>query len=273
MNTLFRNSRRKLTQGLLFWRESGEGTPVIFLHGAWQDSSQWVSVMELLGSNIHCFAPDLLGFGESENPNLHHSIDLQVECLSEFIQALRLEEVYLVGNSLGGWIASSYAVKYPEQVAGLILLSPEGVKVEKQEEYWRKMKRLVNYPLFLVKVLRLLRPIWQIFGWQEKINQDLQLRQHILQYPTSCHLLFQRKQPEIEAELLQDKLQSLSIPCLILQGGKDTNLALARSKAYAQLLPKSELKMIAHAADDLTNSSAGLVAEDIRDFIKVHQRC
>jgi pimeloyl-ACP methyl ester carboxylesterase len=272
MNTIFRNSRRKLSQGLLFWRESGAGTPVVFLHGAWYDSSQWISVIELLGEDIHCFAPDLLGFGESESPNVHHSIDLQIECLAEFLQALRLEKVYLVGHSLGAWIASSYAVKYPEQISGLILLSPEGVKVEGQEEYWQKINRLINYPPVLVNILRFLRPIWKIFGWQEKIAQDLQFREKILQYPTSCQILFKRQKPEIEAELLENRLRSLDIPCLILQGGKDTDMALDKSKIYAKSLPKAELKMIAHAADDLTESSAGLLAEEIRDFMKENSR-
>ncbi|HLO85832.1 MAG TPA: alpha/beta hydrolase [Nostocaceae cyanobacterium] len=272
MNTLFRNSRRKLAQGLLFWRESGQGTPVVFLHGAWHDSSQWVSVIESLGDNVHCFAPDLLGFGESENPNIHHSIDLQVECLAEFLQALRLEQVYLVGHSLGGWIASSYALKYPEKVSGLILLAPEGVKIEGQEEYWRKMKRLINCPEILLKIVRLLRPIWKILGRQEKIDQDFQFREVIIQYPISCHLLFQRQKPEIEAELLESRLHSLDVPCLILQGSKDTDNTLTKSKTYAKLLPKVELKMIAHAANDLPESSAGLVADDIRDFIKENSR-
>ncbi|MER3588832.1 MAG: alpha/beta hydrolase, partial [Mastigocladus sp. ERB_26_1] len=48
MNNLFRNSRRKLSQGLLFWREIGNGIPVVFLHGAWNDSSEWVAIMESL---------------------------------------------------------------------------------------------------------------------------------------------------------------------------------------------------------------------------------
>jgi len=134
MDTLFRNSRRKLSQGLLFWREAGEGTPVVLLHGAWDDSSQWLSVMETLSQSFHCFAPDLLGFGESDRPQIHHSIDLQVECIAEFLQALRLEKVYLVGHSLGGWIAASYALQYAEQVEGLVLLAPEGVEVEGQKK-------------------------------------------------------------------------------------------------------------------------------------------
>ena len=106
MGNLFRNSRRKISQGLLFWREIGVGAPIIFLHGAWDDSSQWLSVMDLLGQNFHCFAPDLLGFGESEYPHVHYSVDLQVECLRELLQALNLERVTFVGHYLGGWVAA-----------------------------------------------------------------------------------------------------------------------------------------------------------------------
>ena len=48
---------------------------------------------------------------------------------SGFLQAVKLEKVYLVGHSLGGWIAASYALKYPEKIDGLVLLAPEGVKI------------------------------------------------------------------------------------------------------------------------------------------------
>ncbi|PHJ58957.1 alpha/beta hydrolase [Nostoc linckia z18] len=267
MDTLFRNSRRKLSQGLLFWREAGAEIPVIFLHGAWNDSSEWLSVMESLAENFHCFAPDLLGFGESENPNIHHSIDLQVECLAEFLQAVKLEKVYLVGHSLGGWVAASYALKYPENVNGMVLLAPEGVEIAGQEEYCRKMRRLLNYSPFVVKLLRSLVTFTKILGWHEKITQDLQLRQDLLRYPIACQLLFKRRQAEIEAELLQKRLYSIEVPVLILQGGQDTPDALAKSQIYTQLTPKVELKMIAHAGNDLPQSCAGDIAMDIREFI------
>jgi pimeloyl-ACP methyl ester carboxylesterase len=271
MDTLFHNSRRKLSQGLLFWREAGKGTPVILLHGAWNDSSQWVSVIDSLSCNFHCFAPDLLGFGESENPNIHYSIDLQVECLAELLQALKLEKVYLVGHSLGGWIAASYALKYPEQVNGLVLLSPEGVKIAGQEKYWHKMQRLAKFSPFVFKLLKLLRPLTKILGLDAKIQQYLQLHKLMLQYPTACQLLFQRQQPELEAELLENRLHLIEIPTLILQGGKDTPDAIAKSQTYAQLISKVELKMISHAEKDILESCVGVVTEDIQEYIK--ERC
>ncbi|MBO3461167.1 alpha/beta hydrolase [Aetokthonos hydrillicola Thurmond2011] len=271
MEAVLRNSRRKLSQGLLFWREVGKGTPVIFLHGAWSDSSQWVSVMEFLSHDIHCFAPDLFGFGESDYPNIHYSIDLQVECLAEFLQALKLEKVYLVGHSLGAWIATSYALKYPEKVYGLVLLAPEGVPIEGQKKRWQTMRLLVNLPTVLFQFLRRLRPLTKVFGCDRQIEQNWQFRQLILQHPTGCQLLFQRQQPEIEAELLDKQLYLIIFPVLIVQGGKDAPEALALSQAYAKKIPTASLKMIPHAGSDLSESCAELVADDIRDFIKVQQ--
>ncbi|BBD59269.1 alpha/beta hydrolase fold protein [Nostoc sp. HK-01] len=267
MDTLLRNSRRKLSQGLLFWSEAGQGIPVVLLHGAWNDSSQWSSVMEKLAKNFHCFAPDLLGFGESDKPNIHHSIDLQVDSIAELLQALRLERVYLVGHSLGGWIAASYALKYPEQVEGLVLLAPEGVEVEKQEKRWQQRRKLLEFSPLLVKFLKFIRPIIKIFGWHEKIEQDLQQRQHLLKYPAACQLLFQRQTAEIKAELLQDKLHLIEVPVLILQGGQDTSDAVFQSQTYKQLIPQVDFKLVAHAGNDLPESCTGIVAEEIRDFI------
>jgi pimeloyl-ACP methyl ester carboxylesterase len=269
MNNLFRNSRRKLSQGLLFWREVGEGTPIIFLHGAWNDSCEWLSVMESL-SNYHCLSPDLFGFGESDDPNVHYSIDLLLESLAEFIHALKLEKVYLVGHSLGGWIAASYALKYSHQVSGLVLLAPEGVEIEGQEKRLQKMRQLVKRSPVIFKLLRLLRPITKIFGWDQEIEQDWQLYQVLVKYPTACKILFQRQQPEINAEFLHERLYTLEMPVLILQGGEDRPRCLAMSKVYSQI-PSSKLKIIARGKSNLPESCAGIVAGDIRDFIKSHE--
>lgn len=265
---LFRNSRRKLSQGLLFWREVGNGTALVFLHGAWCDSSEWVSTMEMLSRDFHCFAPDLLGFGESEYPDIHHAIDLQVDCLFEFLQALKLDKVYLAGHSLGGWVAASCALKYPEKVQGLVLLSPEGVEIDGLQKRWQKMQRLIKGSSFIFKLLQIFHPIAKRFGWEAKIEKDLQQRRILLENPTATQLLYQRQFPEIEAELLQDKLDLIQVPVIVLQGGKDTHDALTRSKIYARLTPQADLKLIAHVADNLPQKCNSIVAEEIRDFIK-----
>ncbi|NJL60815.1 MAG: alpha/beta hydrolase [Methylacidiphilales bacterium] len=268
METLFRNSRIKLSQGLLFWREVGEGIPVIFLHGSWNEGSQWVPVMELFSREFHCFTPDLLGFGESDIPDIHYSIDLQVECLAEFLQALKLENVYLVGHSLGGWVAASYALKYPENVRGLVLLAPEGVGNEVAEKHLKQMQTILQRSEFMFALLRLLRPLAKLFGWKINVDEEWKLRRKIEEYPTACELLFQRQNQEIHAEYLETRLHFMQAPVLILQGGKDSQEALKASQVYAQLIPGASLKTIAHGENDLPQQCRAIVAEEIRDFIK-----
>ena len=121
-----RNSRVKLSVGQIFWREVGQGPSLVFLHGSWEDGTQWLRTIEHLSPYYQCFAPDLLGFGGSERRKIHYSIDLEVECLAQYLDTLKLRQVYLIGHSVGGWVAASYAIKYPDRVQGLVLLAPEG---------------------------------------------------------------------------------------------------------------------------------------------------
>ena len=85
MEPLTRNVRLRLTQGVVFWREVGRGIPIIFLHGNWQDSTQWDGLLQRLGDRHHGLALDLLGFGESDRPRLHYSIDLEVQVVMEWL--------------------------------------------------------------------------------------------------------------------------------------------------------------------------------------------
>ncbi|CDN15596.1 Alpha/beta hydrolase fold [Richelia intracellularis] len=74
--------------------------------------------------------------------------------------------------------------------------------------------------------------------------------------------------PEIEAELLQDKLNGIKVPTLVLQAGKDDDNTLHRSRIYADLIPTARYKMIAHGDERFLESCAAVVAGDIQDFIQ-----
>ena len=127
-----RTSRIKLSAGKIFWREAGDDRlpVVIFLHGSWYDSTQWENSLGILSKNFHCLAIDLLGFGNSTAIRTPNSIEMEVDCLHEFLTTLKLRRVYLVGHSLGAWIAVSYALKYPDSVTGIVAISPEGFSLK-----------------------------------------------------------------------------------------------------------------------------------------------
>jgi pimeloyl-ACP methyl ester carboxylesterase len=260
-----RNSRIKLAQGQLFWREVGQGTAVVFLHGTWSDGSQWLSVMERLSRRYQCFAPDLLGFGDSEQPKIHYSIALEVECLAEYLEALKLRRIYLVGHSIGAWVAASYALKHQEQVQGLVLLAPEGVQMERGDR-WGLARWLVGQPPLLPWFLKAFYPLSKLLGFSQKIKQTLQYRQELRRSLPACQLLFKRRRAEIRAELLQDQLTSLQIPVLILQGEDVATEPL--SKAYAQLLPTVELRFLSGATEELPQTATDDVVRCIEEFFR-----
>jgi pimeloyl-ACP methyl ester carboxylesterase len=256
-----RNARIRLPQGQIFWREVGQGHTIVFLHGSWNNSSQWLPLLERLSAECHCLAPDLLGFGESEQPNVHYSIGLEVACLAEHLDALKLRRVYLVGHSLGGWIAVSYALKYLDHVEGIVLLAPEGIQVEGLGGRWRQARLLtlsvVGWGLRSLDALR----IFKLRG----VERLLQRRQQLRAFPVACQLLFQRRQAEIRSEQLQQQLQWLKLPVLILQGDHDPDDVKRLNQGYVELAPHAELQRL--PSSNLLETQPEAVTQAIRAFV------
>ncbi|UNU25155.1 alpha/beta fold hydrolase [Microcoleus vaginatus] len=268
MYSPLRNSRVKLSVGQIFWHEVGQGPKLVFLHGSWQDSSQWLRTIEHLSPYYQCFAPDLLGFGDSERPKIHYSIDLEVECLAQYLDTLKLREVYLIAHSLGGWVATSYAIKYPDRVQGLVLLAPEGVKVGNRRGRWQTASWLMGQPPLAFWWLRSIYPIAKLLGSQNKIDGLLNFRQELMQSPVAVQLLFRRRQAEITAELVDENLPLLKAPVLLLHGSEDTTAASSLCQSYAALAPNAELQLVSPGGSNLPQEVPDVVAKYIREFAK-----
>lgn len=104
--------------------EAGEGTvPVVLLHGAMANSLNWYEVMPQLARRFRVIAPDVVGYGESDKPKVNYDRGYYAGWLAEFLKALGLVKVSLVGNSLGGAIAAEFALQHPEQVEHLVLVN------------------------------------------------------------------------------------------------------------------------------------------------------
>ncbi len=234
MTLPIRNNRIQLPQGRLFWREVGQGRTVVLLHGAWWTGEQWTEVIQSLSHNYQCVVPDLLGFGESEKPKTLYSIQLQVECLRDYLQVLRIKRCVLVGYGLGAWVAATLALVYPDAVSGLILMAPEGVMSEKLRHRWRGWS-LLSSPIPLMGwFLRIRLAIATLLGDGRSPLSTLRRRRLLRQSPAACRLLFKRRRAELHAEYLQDKLANLRCPMLVLQSADDSPTTLTLCQIYAQ---------------------------------------
>jgi len=113
----------ELSHGTLHYRESGTGAPVVFLHGYLMGAGLWDPVVRLLDGEFRCLAPEL-PFGAHPAP-MQPDADLSAaglgKLVADFLDALDLRDVTLVGNDSGAAIAQVVAARHPERLAGLVL--------------------------------------------------------------------------------------------------------------------------------------------------------
>jgi len=106
--------------------EAGSGAPLFFLHSA-GGIPQWDGVLPILASKFHVHAPLLPGFGSSVGLDaLEDHFDLFFHCF-DVMEALGLERPYVVGESMGGWIAAEMAALRPREIGRLALAAPIGL--------------------------------------------------------------------------------------------------------------------------------------------------
>jgi Predicted hydrolases or acyltransferases (alpha/beta hydrolase superfamily) len=106
-----------------YW-EAGEGPTVVMIHGNAGSVEDFdFGALAFLSSTYRVVAIDRPGHGRSDRPK-KATVEVQTELLHETLSSLRINQTVLVGHSWGGALALAYALKYPNEVAALVLLAP-----------------------------------------------------------------------------------------------------------------------------------------------------
>ena len=112
----------KTPSGRISYLEHGRGPVALFVHGVLLSSHLWRRQLAELSDIRRCIAVDLLAHGETEiAPDQDVSVTANAEMLKQFLDALKIDQVDLVGNDSGGGICQIFAALYPEQVHSLTL--------------------------------------------------------------------------------------------------------------------------------------------------------
>lgn len=90
----------------------GRGKPIIFLHGWVGSWRYWIPTMQVASTSYRAYALDLWGFGESAKEDKFYALEQQTELLDQFMNAMGIGKVALVGHGLGAAVALLYAAKH-----------------------------------------------------------------------------------------------------------------------------------------------------------------
>lgn len=125
-------SRFVIVGGLrIHYNEAGSGTPLIFVHGGGPGASGWSNFhqnLQDLARSFRCILVDLPLFGKSDKPaEINGSrMGYFASFLRDFMDALLLDRVSLIGNSIGGGTCAKFAIEYPQRLDQLVIMGGGG---------------------------------------------------------------------------------------------------------------------------------------------------
>ncbi|MBJ7882824.1 alpha/beta hydrolase [Gelidibacter salicanalis] len=106
---------------------SGEKT-LLFVHGLSSNADAWSKNIDALKETYTCVALDLPGYGKSSKPDVTYRPTYFAEVVSQFIEKLELQNIVLIGHSMGGQASVKLVIHHPEVIEKLILVAPAGLE-------------------------------------------------------------------------------------------------------------------------------------------------
>lgn len=138
--------------------------PLVLLHGLGAGVALWVMNLDSLAKDRPVYAMDVLGFGRSSRPLFGKEAlvcEKQfVKSVEEWRREMNIHDMILLGHSMGGFIASSYALSYPERVRHLILADPWGFPEKPADP--NNTKQIPLWVRAIARVLTPLNPLWAL---------------------------------------------------------------------------------------------------------------
>lgn len=247
--------------------DGGRGETLVLLHGIGGDKDHWTRVSRHLTPHYRVVAVDLPGFGESSKPSeWRYRAQDQVERLRTIVQALGLKGAHWGGSSMGGFIAASYAARYPDDVASLWLVDPAGVSSAQPSEMIQRIKAGEPIPLFAQNpdefdaVFR--------FVMTEPPYVPTPIKRALAERAAANYQLNEKIFMEImeSSPALETFASGITVPTRIVWGEEDRVLHPSGAQVLTRLMPNASALILPGIGHLPMIEAAKPVAEDYRAF-------
>jgi len=276
MNYIESNIDAKGTPVRIYYNDYGKGKPVILIHGWPLSNEMWeYQINELVNSGHRVIAYDRRGFGKSSKPWDGYDYDTLTDDLKALIEQLKLEDITLIGFSMGGGEVVRYFSKHAGKgVTKVVLISsvtpfrlktennPDGIPQEKFDETIEKIKQ---------DRMGFLDEFGNTFFGVSMFNTPLS-KPLLEYYRMLCSLASPRATIECARAFastdFRNEMHSINVPTLIIHGAEDKTVALAlTSKESAKLIPNNTLLIYEGAPHGLFYTEREKLNTDLITFL------
>ena len=194
----------------------GRGRPVLFLHGWLGSWRYWFPTMEVVSEQFRPYSFDFWGFGDSRRKRNEVSIQNYSDQVIRFIDELGIDQVPLVGHSMGGMVALKTAINHPDRISKVVTV---GAPINGKSLSW--LLKLTDQP-FLADVFA--SQAWlrrQLFQFFLGVTKDTAISEVLDDSVKSSANTLRQAVHSMWRTDLSNELTRLQVPTLIVHGGRD----------------------------------------------------
>ena len=232
--------------------EKGDGDAVIFIHGFFYDSFQWIKNIDAFAKKYKVYAIDLWGFGYSSREPLDYCYQLYVDQILKFMDNIGLEKATLIGQSMGGGTAIRFSVLNKDRVNKIILVDPAGMPMSLPPGTTLFLKTNMGERLFNLDN-DFIRKSMLRWGWihdKSMVTQDYfdnVTRFHKIKGTTEVLMSIMKKQ--YLDKLYDDivRLGQMDVPRLLVWGEQDKGIPLTLGLEMNKLINSTQFEIFSPA--------------------------
>lgn len=234
-----------------------EVKPLLILHGWGSNIERWAEVSDPLAkAGIKVIVPDLPGFGKSQELPQSWNMNNYIRWLEEFVKEINLGEFCLAGHSFGGALAVKFAIKHPQEVKKLFLISAASVRKKTTK------KSAIKNVSKIVKIFSFL-PGYKFFRKA--------VYKFIIKKSDYTHVQDSMKDTYLNVidEDLSQFTGFIRTPAIIIWGDKDQSTPIEDAYFMNKKIKNSKLIIIPGAGHDLNRKQPEILAEKILNELNV----
>lgn len=255
--------------------ESGSGDPLVLVHGGGSGADavgNWKDCIPLLSDEFRVIAPDMVGYGKTDKPDpakYVYSQENRNKHLLGFIDALRLERLDIVGNSMGGATSLGVTLAAPQRIKRLILMGSAGIRLPDQPQ--APLKALVEYD-FTVEGMR--RLIAALTGPDYRPTEQMVTYRHAMstQPNTNAALIAINEIVRKGGMVYPDEvIRQIKVPTLVMNGKLDQIATMSRAWRFLELIENSWGYIIPHAGHWIMIEAPVEFSAAVKAFLRLHR--
>ncbi|CAN5652657.1 alpha/beta hydrolase [soil metagenome] len=230
------------------YHDVGEGAPVLMLHGSGPGVSAWANwqhALPVLSQHARVIAPDIVGFGHTERPaDVRYSLRTWTDHVWGVLDALGVDKVSIIGNSLGGRIALQMAEDDQARLDRLVLMGSPGVGMTMTDG----LQALRGYEPSPEAMRNLLRGYFAVDA--SLISDELVEIRYAASAAPGAHeayrlMFFDPAHAGGQLAITEEQVRAVDRPTLLVHGREDRIVPVDVAWAMLRLLPNADLHVFA----------------------------